>query len=232
MTTQTTKNRRRSIGVTLLLVLLIGASGWLLGWSSFLNVKQIEVVGVAADSPLKSEVIIELSGVRIGEPMARLNGTSVKRELSQLSRVGSVSLIRKWPHRVVLVIKERVPVAAIVKGNQYQLVDKRSKEYALVSSVPVGVPTMKIDGDYPTGLKAAMSVITYLPLTIRSQVTQVESSGADSVRLTLQSGAKILWGSSEDLGLKSRVLVTLLAGVGANQVKTFDVSAPYAPTTK
>lgn len=224
------QKRRRTISVTLLVLVLVGASGWLLGWSSFLDVKQIEVVGVAPDSPLKNEAIIAFSGVRIGESMARLSGASVKRELEQLPRIGSVSLIRKWPHRVVLVIKERVPVAAIVKGNRFQLIDSASHEYASVSSVPAGVPTLTITGDYQTGLKTAMSVITYLSFTIRSQVAQIESSGADGLQLTLRGGAQVIWGSSEDLELKSRVLATLLSGTGANRVKTFDVSAPYAPT--
>lgn len=225
------EKRRRKFGVALLVLLLVGTSGWLLGWSSLLNVEQIQVVGVAADSPLKSDAIIALSGIRIGESMARLNGASVKRELVQLPRVGSVSLIRRWPHRVVLVIKERVPTAAIVKGNQFQLIDSGSNEYALVSSAPAGIPTMKITGDYQTGLKTAMSVIKFLPLAIRSQVTQIESSGADGVQFILSGGAQVIWGSSEDLELKSRVLATLLSGAGAGRVRIFDVSAPYAPTT-
>jgi len=225
------EKRGRKFGVTLLVLLLVGTSGWLLGWSSLLNVEQIQVVGVAADSPLKSDAIIALSGIRIGESMARLSGASVKRGLVQLPRVGSVSLIRHWPHRVVLVIKERVPAAAIVKGNQFQLIDSGGNEYALVSSAPAGIPTMKITGDYQTGLKTAMSVITFLPLAIRGQVIQIESSGADGVQLTLSGGAQIIWGSSEDLELKSRVLATLLSGAGARRVRIFDVSAPYAPTT-
>lgn len=219
-------------GVVLLVVLLIGAVGWLLGWSSFLTVKQIEVVGVAADSPIKSDAIISLSGVRIGEPMARLSGASVKRELAQIPRIKSVSLIRHWPHRIVLLIKERVPVAAIVKGNQFLLIDSESKAYATVSVLPVEVPTIMVTGDFQTGINTAMSVITHLPFNIRSQLTHVDSSGKDGVQLILRSGTRIIWGSNEDLALKSRVLTTLLAGAGASKVKTFDVSAPFAPTTE
>ena len=77
-----------------------------------------------------------------------------------------------------------------------------------------------------------MSVITELPVIIMSQLTHVESSESDGVQLTLRKGARIIWGSSEDFGLKSRVLATLLTGAGASKVQTFDVSAPFAPTTK
>jgi cell division protein FtsQ len=220
------------LGMVLLAVLLTGVAGWLLGWSSVLTVKQIEVVGVLSDSPIKSQSIIALSGIRINEPMARLSGASVKRELAQIPRIKSVSLLRHWPHRVVLVIKERIPTAAIVKGNEFQLIDSESKQYATVSVLPSAVPTVLITGDYKTGLRSAMSVITELPVIIRSQLTHVESSGSDGVQLTLRKGARIIWGSSEDFRLKSRVLATLLTGAGASKVKTFDVSAPFAPTTK
>ena len=218
--------------VVLLTVFLTAVAGWLLGWSSILTVKQIEVVGVSANSPIKSESIIALSGIRINEPMARLSGASVERELAQIPRIKSISLLRHWPHTVVLVIQERVPTAAIVKGNEFQLIDSESNQYATVAVLPTAVPTVLITGDYKTGLKSAMSVITELPVLIRSQLTHVESSGTDGVQLTLRKGARIIWGSSEDFGLKSRVLATLLTGAGANKVKIFDVSAPFAPTTK
>jgi cell division protein FtsQ len=220
------------VGATLLALLIIGASGWLLGWSSFLTVKQIVVIGLSADSPLKGQEVISFSGVKIGEPMARVSGASIKRELAQMPRIRSVSLIRKWPHKVVLMIKERVPVAGVVKGNQFALIDSQSNLYGTVSVLPVGLPIIAIAGDFQTGLKTAMSVITYLPENIRSQVTRLDSSGIDGLQLTLRRGAQVIWGSSEDLALKSRVLSTLLSGAGAGKVKVFDVSAPYAPTTK
>ena len=232
MTIRIRRKRSRMFGVVLLAVFLTGIAGWLLGWSSVLTVKQIEVVGVPSGSPIKSASIIALSGIRINEPMARLSGASVKRELAQIPRIKSVSLLRHWPHKVVLVIKERIPTAAIVKGNEFQLIDSESNQYATVSVLPSAVPTVLITGDYKTGLKSAMSVITELPVIIRSQLTHVESSGTDGVQLTLRKGARIIWGSSEDFRLKSRVLATLLTGAGANKVKTFDVSAPFAPTTK
>lgn len=232
MTSQIKKKRWRMYSVALLTGVIIGAAGWLLGWSSFLNVRQIEVVGIPAGSPIKSDAIISLSGVRIGEPMARLSGASVKRELSQISRIKTVSLIRHWPHKVVLLVRERVPTAAIVKGNQFQLIDSESKAYAIVSALPAEVPTITIAGDYQTGLDTAMAVIINLPFNIRSQLTHVDSSGKDGVQLTLRGGARIIWGSNEDLELKGRVLTVLLAGTGSGRVKTFDVSAPLAPTTR
>lgn len=226
------QRRRRRLGALFIFLALIAGSGWLLGWSPFLTVKQIEVVGLAPDSPLKSESIIALSGIRIGEPMARVNGPSLRRQLDQLPRIGGVWLIRKWPHRLVVRIRERVPVVAIVKGTEFQLVDSKSNEYAMVATVPSGVPTMTVMGDYKLAVKTGMSVITQLPAGIMNRITEISSSGADGLQFTMAGGVKIIWGSSEDLALKTRVLSTLLTGSGANHVKIFDVSAPYAPTTK
>jgi cell division protein FtsQ len=232
VTSRTKKSRRLIFGMTLLLLLILGGSGWLLGWSSILTVKQIAVIGLAPDSPLKSKEIILLSGVKIGEPMARVSGASIKRELASVLRIGSVALKRKWPHKVVLVIKERVPVAGVVRGSQFSLIDSQSNMYATVAALPTGLPIIAISGDFQTGLKTAMSVIAYLPENIKSQVARLDSSGTDGLQLTLRTSAQVIWGSSEDLVLKSRVLSTLLAGAGASKLKVFDVSAPYAPTTK
>jgi cell division protein FtsQ len=220
------------MGSTLLALMLIGASGWLLGWSPFLKVKQIDVIGLSVDSPLKTRDIISLSGVWVGEPMARVSGASIRRALAQVPRIGSVALVRKWPHRVVLLIKERVPVAGVVKGNQFSLIDSESKVYGTVSVLPSGLPIIAVTGDFRTGLRTAMSVIDYLPEDIKSQVIRLDSSGTDGLELTLRRGARVIWGSSEDLAVKSRVLSTLLSGAGAGKIRVFDVSAPYAPTTK
>jgi cell division protein FtsQ len=216
----------------LIATMVIGASGWILGWSPLLKVKQIDVIGLSVDSPLKTQEVISLSGIWIGEPMARVSGASIRRALAQVPRIGSVALVRKWPHRVVLLIKERVPVAGVVKGNQFSLIDGESKVYGTVSVLPLGLLTIAITGDFRTGLKTAMSVINNLPEGIKRQVIRLDSSGADGLQLTLRRGARVILGSSEDLAVKSRVLSTLLSGAGAGKIKVFDVSAPYAPTTK
>lgn len=232
MSKRTGTSRRFIVGSLLVAAMFIGASGWLLGWSSFLIVKQIDVIGLSVDSPLKTQDVISLSGVWVGEPMARVSGASIRRALAQVPRIGSVALVRKWPYRVVLIVKERVPVAGVVKGNQFSLIDSQSKIYGTVSVLPIGLPIIAVTGDFRTGLKTAMSVIDYLPEGIKRQVIRLDSSGADGLVLTLRRGARVIWGSSEDLAVKSRVLSTLLIGAGAVKIKVFDVSAPYAPTTK
>lgn len=224
------KNRRRNMAIIVILPMLIGASGWTLGWSSLLAIKQIDVVGVATGSPLTSSAVVAASGIKLGESMARLNQRSVRRELHRLPRVDDVSLVRKWPHKVVLVIRERKPVLAVVQGNEFLLVDSKRNQYAVSSKAPAGVPTLTIIGDQKAGLTTAVSVITALPKEIKGIVTQMQSSGIDGLQITLEGGVKVIWGSSEDLDLKSRVLKTILSGDGASRFRTFDVSAPYAPT--
>jgi len=211
--------------------LVVGASGWALGWSSLLTVKQISVVGLAVDSPLHSDQVIQLSGIKIGEPMARISGSRVKRALAAIPRVGSVSLVRKWPHKILLLIKERAPIAVISIGNQFSLIDSESKMYATVAVMPPDLPVISVTGNFRIGLKTAMSVLVYLPDDIKRRVVRLDSSGTDGLELSLRGGAKVIWGSSEDLAVKSKVLLTLLGGAGAGHVNVFDVSAPYAPTT-
>jgi len=212
-------------------LIVIGSAGWLLGWSSVLDVKQIEVVGLAPGSLLNREIVISHSGIRIGQPMARLSGARVQRGLADLPRVKNVTVIRRWPHRVELVVAEREPRAAIIDGTQYQLADNAGNVYAKVTTPPSGIPLVSIGGDYQAGLKASIAVLASLPTEIQSQVVQLDVSSGDGVQFKLVRGALVIWGSSEDSALKSRVLATLLSGPGSKKIKRFDVSAPLAPTT-
>lgn len=223
--------RRRNLASALVALIIIGSAGWLLGWSSILDVRQIEVAGLAPGSLLNRETVISHSGIRLGQPMARLNRVRVQRGLADLPRVKKVALIRHWPHRVELVITEREPSAVIIDGARYQLADSAGKVYAIVATPPSGIPLVSISGNYQVGLTASIAVLTSLPTEIQSQVVQLDVAGGDDVRLQLNRGVLVIWGSSEDSALKSRVLTTLLGGSGAKKIKRIDVSAPLAPTT-
>ena len=59
-------------------------------------------------------------------------------------------------------------------------------------------------------------------------MAQSSAESPESVKLELQDGSEVLWGSADDAELKASVLTTLLQ-VGADH---YDVSIPTAPLTR
>jgi len=51
------------------------------------------------------------------------------------------------------------------------------------------------------------------------------------VRLELEGGASVVWGSAEDSALKATVLAALMRAAPPDTVAQYDVSAPTSPVT-
>ena len=94
--------------------------------------------------------------------------------------------------------------------------------------VPAGLAELRVETDDPETRKAVLDVLTSLPDELRAQVAQSSAESPESVKLELQDGSEVLWGSADDAELKASVLTTLLQ-VGADH---YDVSIPTAPLTR
>ena len=77
-------------------------------------------------------------------------------------------------------------------------------------------------------VRAVIDVIDALPASVRSQVTHVAASSRDDVRLSLSSGAVVVWGGPERAGDKAAALAALIS----RPAKVYDVSVPDTPTTR
>ncbi len=64
-----------------------------------------------------------------------------------------------------------------------------------------------------------------MPNQLRKLVETASAHSAADVRLTLTSGAKVMWGGPDDSAQKATVLLALLA----EDATTYDVSAPSRP---
>jgi cell division protein FtsQ len=73
-----------------------------------------------------------------------------------------------------------------------------------------------------------VTVSAALPSTLRTQVTSISAASPDSITLNLESGVKVVWGSSDDSERKAEVLSVLMK----RKATVYDVSAPDLPVTK
>ncbi len=216
--------RRRSLMVCLLAV--FAGSAWVLGWSEVLGVRTIEVIG---EQRAPANLVVLTADVDPGTPLARIDPDQIAAKVAGLKVVAEVSVERAWPNTLRITVKERTAVTVGRRGESLRLVDSNGVDFATAKAAPRAIPMLDLDLDVaaPPDVEAGLAVIQGMPRALARQVATVEVRSPQDVRLTLGSGAVVLWGDSSDPQRKAEVLTALLA----QRAQRYDVRAPDAPTT-
>lgn len=235
--TQRLRARRRAERVrtarTLLLLLaavaVVVGTGWVALNSSLVEVREVTVEGT---SRLSVGQVLEAAAVRGGESLFALDPDGVAERVQELPAVAAVEVNRDWPHRVVITVTERRPVAVVTQQGTSTLLDASGVAFAQVARppadlVPVTLGAPVVD-DGADDARAAMAVLESLPPRVRRQVAQLHASSPDSVSFELRNGRRVVWGSAADGPRKSAVLLALLH----RPATVYDVSTPEVVVTR
>lgn len=207
------------------LLLLIGATIWVVWFSSLLAVTQVEVTGA---SLLPVDEVTAAAQVKPGTPLVSVDLAEVMTRVDSLGPVESVETSRVFPHTLLIEVTERQVVFAKQTDKGYSWVDREGIEFRVTPDVPKNVPVV-ILGDAETRLlKDVATVVSHLPEALDKNTVRIPSPTVDRILLELPGGKKVIWGSADDAELKSQVLAALL-GVDA---QIYDVSAPNYPATR
>jgi cell division protein FtsQ len=207
---------------------VVAVLGWVVGFSSVLAVRTVEVVGVP-DSEVSA--IKAMARVPLGEPLARVDRDAVAARVAERATVADVSIERSWPSTLVIHASPRKPFL-VVKNPQGQLkvVDETGVAYAQVSTPPRGVPTVNAASQAALSrdaLSAAVTVLKVLPATLQRRVGNITVSSANLATLRI-GGTSVVWGGSDEPERKLAIMTALLKG----GPKLIDVSAPSTPVTR
>lgn len=208
--------------------LVLAVAAWMVLGSSVLAVRTITVTGTER---LPVEAVRELAVASHGRPLARVDVRAIEDDVRRLPPVRSVDVRRAWPSTLRVEVTERVPVAALpAAGGGFDLVDGEGVVLGTEPKAPSEVPVLQVDvAKAGAGtVREAEQVLRALPADLRERVTKVAASSRDSVTLTLDGGATVLWGSADDSARKVEVLTVLLS----TKAKVYDVSAPDIPVTR
>ena len=216
-------------------ITLISLLAYLLGWSGLMTVDEIKVSGISKSqkvSTLTVKEVIKLSGIKIGQPIARVNASSVKRKLLALPQVLDVNVNRQLPSSVLIKLKMRkIEIAVTASGGGFLVGDASGVTFAKVKKVPRGVPIIKTSTSKIL-LSQTLQIFQTLPTKIQNRVISIDAKTRDSKTFNLTRGVQIIWGGSEEQDLKLQVLNELLADPNNKKVKVFDISSPLAPTVR
>jgi cell division protein FtsQ len=209
------------------------------------------LLAAAIFSPVLAVGTISVSGTRLltadqvqtaleplrGRPLPQVSDDEVGRLLEPLVQIKSVSTEARPPSELVVKVQERVPVALVKQGEEYQLVDVDGVKLATKAD-PASVSLPVIDGGAGTIGKdlfqATAAVLGALPPEVLARLSNASAQSVDAVELKLVDGQTIVWGNAGEKELKAKVLEALLKVPKdpKNPVRVYDVSVPRHPVTR
>lgn len=210
----------RKIIAALAALILAGAT-YLLGYSSFFTVSEVEVVG--SSRPIRTEVVL-------GEKLARVEPRTIASNLEKLDWIESAEISRNWINgKVIVQITPRTPIATY----ENLVIDSTGQSF-----VPQSAPSEALIQIQAASLENAAEAVVFfteLPEEVRESISvvKVRSTGA-LVLLLDNNGQKVelRWGLNSDNEFKIRVYRALIALPENAEIKRIDVSAPHAPIVK
>lgn len=221
----------RAAGVTLAVLAVVAALVWVVLASPLLAVREVAVTGTGR---LEPDRVREAVGPATGTPLARVDTGDLAARVEALPLVGQAEVLRSWPRGLEVRVVERLPVAVVGGAGggsgAVTLVDGQGRRLADVPEAPADLPELTA-GTERAGARAvgaAVSVLEQMPADLRAQVATTQARSADSVTLTMRSGATVVWGGADSAQEKAEVLAVLLT----QAADVYDVSAPRTPVLR
>jgi cell division protein FtsQ len=207
---------------------VIVVAGWVVFESPLLAVRSVTVSGTRLVA--RSEVLA-VAGVEPGTPLIRVDTAQAAARIAMIRQVRGARVTRSWPDRVVIVVRERIPVLDLTApGGGHDLVDgdgvvvrwsaRRAPGLPLYSTT-VLVAALRGNPD----LAAAAAVLAELPSSLRHSVVSVTAPDPDQVTLGLAGpGGRVtvVWGGPGRAAAKAGELAVLMR----SRMSYYDVSAP------
>lgn len=224
---------RRRYLVSLLLVVSISATSYILGWSNLVTVKEVAITGIPSKE-IEASLLRKID-IEIGDRFARIDPRSVSQRLTTMEWIKKTEISRNWRNRKVQVtVIPRIPVALYsVPGGSQVALDASGKKFTPVTSLPEDLPNV-VATSVESGL-AAIRVFTELPADFSTGINRMSAARPGSFQIFgkfYERELRIIWGDEEDTLLKVKVIAALLERRENSKIKYIDVSAPHAPIVR
>jgi cell division protein FtsQ len=221
---------------------IIAGVTWALLGSRLLVVRSVTVTGTHLVSPAQ---VLAAADVPVGTSLIQVNTAQVAQRVEAIRQVASASVAKDWPDRLVITVRERVPVVAVrMAGGGYDLMDPAGVIVRWSQVRPAGLPLYltSLPGSALRGdpsLATAVAVLAELPSWLSRDVGEVSAAGPAAgapaspgdmaqVTLYLSDHKTVVWGGTDRAGEKDRELAILMR----DPARYFDVSAPGTVVTR
>ena len=226
---------KRVISKPLLAILtaIVVALAYILGWSQFFVVKDIQVLG--SPNTISEANIVRLSEVIPGGQLARINIRSTEEKIGAITWVRDVQISRNWINgKVVLAVSVRKPIAYFnTDQKEGQTIDSEGELFVLPGFSSNELP--QISSISPASALAANALFTAFPIDFRGSITSMVASTSTTFIVNSRLKGRdiqIRWGDSSEMNLKIAVINRLLALPENKEITVIDLLAPHAPIVR
>ena len=214
-------------------LIIFGAGSYLLGWSSVLTVKQIEITG--APTLTSEKEITKSLNLSIGDKLARVSSKALSNRLKANAWVESADISRNWFNgKVAIEIHPRVPVALYTELGKPQVgLDASGATFILPGEIPSGLPSVNATSA-ASGL-IAIEVFAQIPKEFSDGIDRLTAGSPTNLVIDGEFNSRrlqIIWGDGKDTLLKIKVITALLDLPENKSIRLIDVTAPRAPIVK
>jgi cell division protein FtsQ len=214
--------RWRKWAVLGMVLVVVAAVIWAVGFSSLLGVRNVEVQG--SFRYLTAAQVEQAAAVPHGRPLLRLDTANIVRRVQRLPDVAAATVRVSYPSTVVVAVAERVGVGYVQDDTGVHLVDHTGLLFRSVAAPPPTLPRFQLAAGPRTQAAAAAAATTAaaLPQTVLAKLATIQADDPNGISLLLRDQRVVRWGSADRSSDKARVLVALLGQPGT----VLDVSNP------
>ncbi|HHW09429.1 MAG TPA: FtsQ-type POTRA domain-containing protein [Firmicutes bacterium] len=208
--------------------------------SSFFRLEHLVIEGT---DDLSAGDFLALTGVEYGQNLYDMNLPELEERVKELPFVLSVHIQRRLPGSLKVSVTERLPVAAVVAGGHFWLVDKEGHvigpkaptESFLVVTGP-DIPSRLEPGEVidSPALRTAFTLAGELPAHLQLELAEIQCAAGGGLYLLTRDGVMVRFGSLAQSEEKCAVLYQLLRHITANKEKPhlIDISNPAMPAVR
>jgi len=210
-------SRLRWLVAAAVLLVVVIAGSWLVGFSSVFGVRTVTVSG---EHRVSSNQILAAAAIPNGAALARLDTAAIQSRVSRIPAIRSVRVSTAFPSTVRITVSERVAVGYRPDGASAVLIDAQDVAFATEPKAP-RLPQLPVSGD-GAAMAAAASVAGSLTPAFREVVFRIAVPSTQTITLTLTDGRTVMWGGTDRSAEKAKLLPVLVHQPG----QYFDVSDP------
>lgn len=222
-------SRRAVAGLLAGLALLVPAALWLRD-APFVRVERVEVSGIGG--PEAAQVRRAITAAARDMSTLHVRAGRLREAVRGYPIVEDLKVSRRLPSTLRVVVRERVPVAALAQGSRRVAV--AADGTILPSTSPVGLPLVAVTSP-PGGARVAdrgtrrlIALLGAAPAALRAHVAAAEQ-GANGLTAQLVRGPEVYFGSAERLAAKWAAAARVLADTSSKGASYVDVRVPERP---
>jgi len=204
----------------------------------------LDSVTVRGNAAVPTAAVLRRAGIAPGDSALRVNAPQIRERLRSDPRIRDASIALDFPHRLVIAIRERTPVAALVTGTGYVLL---GADGVAIARAPDGGAYLLLRVDrldlswVQTGtvvpsaaVRLGAAVAGSLPPALRPQVAALRVDSGDEVVLETRDGIAVRVGGAGGIAGRLAAVPDVLAAVRARgtRVAYVDVRFPGSVIVK